>query len=94
MSRYLKITAVKVLMSAEDWELYTVEDADRAASEAAAKDLNSRFESMIRSGFTREEVAHNMGNLMEQYAHLGARDSEPQWKLNQLLKEAFPDNDD
>ena len=84
--RYLTITGVEVKLTASDWELFT----SKPGAEEAARHLNREFESLIRQGFSKEEVDSKMNALMETYSHLGARDTEPRYVLKQLLLEAFP----
>ena len=74
-----------VHLSAEDWELFS----DQAGAEEAARALNKALEQAVNEKRSAEEVIQHMESVMDAYAHLGARDSEPEYVLRHLVAEVY-----
>lgn len=72
---------------ASDWGLLYVGSIE---SEAVADRLNQQLMWFTRDEFfTREEVRKKMVDIMSDWAHIGATDSEPLRELDDLLDEIF-----
>jgi len=80
----LVITGVKVNMTAEDWELYTMPGA-----KGAAQKLNRTFANCIRTGMLRNATSSAMYKVMSELANFGAADSEPHYHLEKLLAAVY-----
>lgn len=72
--------------TARDWQLYT----DRVASRVAAADLNIELHLVLlkyAAGTLNEaEVKREMLKVMDRYADLGARDTEPRAFLSIIVR--------
>lgn len=78
---------VTVNLTADQWELYTTSYPDGCA--LAAGEINDAIEAAVNAGKTRAEVVEAVDPVFEQFAHLGARDTEPRWVFNALLTDIF-----
>jgi hypothetical protein len=78
---------VSIRLSADEWELY----ADKTGAEAAALSINSAIEEAFNhQGEDRRGVTRAALIVMRQFDDLGALDSEPLRRLDQLADELFP----
>jgi len=77
---------VSIRLSADEWELY----ADKTGAEAAALFINSAIEEAFNKGEDRRGVTRAALIVMRQFDDLGALDSEPLRRLDQLADELFP----
>jgi hypothetical protein len=84
MKKLIFITGVKVNMTAEDWELYTMPGA-----KAAAQKLNRAFAACVRKGMSRNETETAMYTTMRALGNYGAADSEPYYHLRCLLTKVY-----
>ena len=78
---------VSISLSADEWELYT----SKPGAEAAALSINSAIEEAFNhQGEDRRGVTRAALIVMQQFDYLGALDSEPLRRLDQLADELFP----
>lgn len=71
--------------TADEWELYT----SLPGAQAAAGEINDAVEAAVNAGLTRREVEKALEAVMHRHADLGARDSEPQYKLERVLDKIY-----
>ena len=83
IQRSLHITEVD--FTAGQWQLFT---ATMDCTQPALM-LNDMFKNSVNAGVDRDTVEDNMLKLMNKLSHYGASDSEPCWKLTDLLDEVF-----
>ena len=77
-----------VHITADEWELYTSHPGAREA----AREINSAIEAGFDDYNNRnlEAVRAAALKVMRKHVDLGALDSEPIWKLEQVLAKLFP----
>jgi len=86
MRKVKTVTRVEeITLNHEDWELY--DTAPGVDSIAAA--LNQKFMDCVNSGMSARETEREMVELMRRYDYAGACDSEPRWKLEDLLAHVY-----
>jgi len=78
----VKITGVRIEMTAHDWELYNIPGAEHVASILNAAIMENVAEGRVTTRRAAEAV-------MDEYYHYGATDSEPGRVLHNLLNMIF-----
>ena len=80
-------TTVKADLSADDWQLF-----DQKGRVTAAKHLNKALEAAVNlEGSTPNSVWRAMNTAMDEFAHLGATDSEACHVVDYVLNKVFPE---
>ena len=81
---------IVVGLTADDWELYTCEEALKEQCELAAIRLNSALEWAVnKQEATRAEAFDAVEQVMIKWAFTGAYDTEPRFVLERLLNEIY-----
>jgi hypothetical protein len=84
-----KLPKSDVNLTAEQWQLYTVDPEFRKASEKAAVRLNKCFDAAVNLGWSKDQVREAAHNVMNEERKCGAYDTEPRGVLEDLLDAAF-----
>jgi len=80
-----KITVeADVNISADDWQLYHIPGADKAAHE-----LNQAVKSALKIASCKAEARDLVWKKMFELSDFGAEDSEPGWVLDLILNEVY-----
>ena len=90
MDKLTLITSTRIAeidFTADDWELFDHPGANHVAAE-----LNTELKRCVNSGMTRGETERAMHDVMTRAADWGARDSEPQYFLESLLRRIYGDD--
>jgi len=63
-----------------------------AACEKAAQALNGAVETAFNDGLNRDQLMERIMPVFRKYSNLGAMDSEPLAKLEEVLDKLYPDS--
>ncbi len=79
---------VKCELTADQWQLFT----GMSGAAAAAKALNAVVEKACNAeGATYKSAWEAIDKVQVKYADFGAGDSEPNWVVEHILAQVFPD---
>lgn len=85
MKNVTKKVVLEVNLTGDQWELFTNSMDCTEATTA----LNSTFNLLSAAGATKDVFRKEMESVMSKYSEFGASDSEPRWKLEDLLEMQF-----
>ena len=80
-----RILHIDVTDTADQWELF----CDDPMAPVAADGLNRALETYVNQGMKKERVREMMLVIMNNYADVGASDTEPRYHLEFLLDQIF-----
>jgi len=78
---------VSISLSGNDWDLYT--ETSPIECSTAAERIDETIEYWFNKGCDRKTVRQRAVEKMSVFAHVGATDSEPLQKLEQVLDELY-----
>jgi len=87
MNSKIKITGVRLTLTAHDWQLYPGPGADHVAEKLNAAIAENVAEGRITTRRAAEAV-------MAEHSRFGATDTEPRWVLHDLLDDIFGKEED
>jgi hypothetical protein len=77
------------VLTADDWQLYTVSPQLREPCAVAAAALNLALAEAVNAGKSRDEVLVAVWDVMKLHSKTGAGDTEPRGVLGDALDELF-----